>query len=90
MLLIPIVAVLIYSIMYLPWYESMPPLLVITFSIVASLKREKLLKGVCIGIESGYFIFDLFIGAYIGVIRQVISIISATVGFVRHIKGVNN
>ena len=89
-LLMPIIAVLIYSIMFSPWYESMPPILVITFSVVASFKNEKLLKGACIGIESGYLIFDIFIGAYVGVIRQVISVISAIFGFIRYVKGAKN
>ncbi len=85
-MLLPIVAVLIYSIVQLPWYECLPPIFVITFSILASTNNNAVIKIGSVFLESGYLVFDLFIGAYVGVIRQVIAVVAVIVGVIRYFK----
>lgn len=87
LMLMPIIAVLVYSLVALPWYECLPPIFVITFSIFAAINNTALIKVGSIFLESGYLIFDIFIGAYVGVIRQAIAVTATIVGSVRYLKG---
>ena len=81
--LIPIVAVGIWSLVVSPWYNIFPPMLVIIHTFLTVQPKVMVLKVGCVFVELGYLIFDIFIGAYIGVIRQIFTIISVITGIIK-------
>ena len=69
-----------------PWYQLMPPVLIIALTILTLQKSIFVLKTGSIFIESGLMVFNFFIGAYVGVIRQLIAVISVIIGLIRYSK----
>lgn len=86
-LILPIFAIGVWAaVTKCPWYQLMPPILIITLTILTMQKSMFVLKSGSIFIESGLMVFNFFIGAYVGVIRQLIAVISVIVGLVRYSK----
>lgn len=84
-LILPIFSIGVWAVVTkCPWYQLMPPVLIITLTILTIQKSMFVLKTGSIFIESGLMVFNFFIGAYVGVIRQLIAVISVIVGLIRY------
>ncbi len=84
-LIVPIFAIGVWAVVTdNPWYQLMPPVLIITLTILTMQKSMFILKTGSIFIEAGLMVFNFFIGAYVGVIRQAIAVISVIVGLIRY------
>ena len=85
-LILPIAATGVYAALHWPWYQLMPPILIITLTLLAVQRSIFVLKFGSIFIELGLLVFNLFIGAYVGVLRQAIATTSVVVGLVSYIR----
>lgn len=91
LLIIPVVIIGIWVIFTgNPWHQLMPPILAISLTLLAVQKSIFWLKFGSIFIELGFLIFDIFIGAYVGVIRQGIVVVSVVIGLIRYISALKH
>lgn len=67
-------------------WAILPPVLTMADSFFASLRPQKELKIAIIPIAFGYILFNFHVGAYVGVIRQIIAFIAGIIGLVRYLK----
>lgn len=70
------------AIMGFAWYDFLPPIISILFTVSACINNYKLTKVGVITVESSSAVYCIFIGAYIGVIRNTLLAIAALVSFV--------
>ena len=86
-LIVPVIIIAIWVVWVgSPWHQLMPPILAMSLTLLAVQKSIFWLKFGSIFIELGFLIFDIFIGAYVGVLRQGIVVTSVIVGLVRYIS----
>lgn len=66
------------------WYTWLPPVLQTIFTLCSLKKNYYLLKAGALVLEGGNFFYNLCVGAYIGVLRQVIILCGLVAGIVVH------
>lgn len=89
-LILPIAATGVYAAINWPWYQLMPPILIITLTLLAVQRSIFVLKFGSIFIELGLLVFNLFIGAYVGVLRQAIATASVIIGLVSYVRALRH
>lgn len=67
------------------WYTWLPPVLQTIFTLCSVKKNYYLLKAGALVLEGGNFFYNLYVGAYIGVLRQVLILCGLIAGVAVHI-----
>lgn len=81
---VPFFAMLVFYVIKLDFVSAAPALLCLAVSIATVCKNAGVLKTVSVFTEAGFMVYSFFIGAYIGVLRQVFAASSAAVGLIRY------
>lgn len=65
-------------------WSILPPVLTIADSFFATLRPQRELKIALIPISFGYVLFNYHVGAYVGVVRQILVFIAGVVGLIKY------
>ena len=84
--IIGILAIGVWAVFTGNWYDILPPALVMAHTLLTIQPKVFLLKTGSIFVEAGYLVFNLFIGSYIGVVRQIFAVSAAVIGVIKYKK----
>lgn len=71
-------------------WSIFPPVLTVADSYFATLRPQRELKIALIPISFGYVFFNYHVGAYVGVVRQILVFIAGIVGLIKYIVYLKN
>lgn len=83
-------AVGVYSIATGNYIGVLPPLFGLTLTVLTTQNHLGILKVGCTFVEIGFLFFNYLIGAYVGVLRQLVIITSCVIGSVAYYRGLNS
>ncbi len=83
---VPIAALFVYMIILGDFLSALPPVIALIFTYISLQKNIYILKIGALIAECGYLVYNFYIGAYVGGIRQIIVVTSVVVALVNLIK----